>query len=148
MRYRENVFASRGAMARAAKNRYFVMKKTNAERIDRVVSLAEQQIPLQLIETGPADSLGLGLMFGPHSCLDYVVQDLKRFPGKGIRLIEAALQSPVVRNRNMALNALEAWEGDEWTPRAFEAIDHARRSETDEKILARINKLGAQRNGA
>jgi hypothetical protein len=41
----------------------------------------------------------------------------------------------------MALNALEAWEGDEWTPRALEAIDHARRSESDEKILARINKL-------
>ncbi len=32
------------------------------------------------------------------------------FRGKGWTLIKAGLQSPVVRNRNMAVNALAAWE--------------------------------------
>jgi hypothetical protein len=120
---------------------YFVMAKTNAERIEDVVSLAEQKIPLHLIETGAGNSVGLGYAFAPHSCLDFVVQDLKRFPGQGFRLIEAAIQSPVVRNRNIALNALEAWEGGHWTPRVLEVVERARRSEPDEKVLARINKL-------
>jgi hypothetical protein len=41
--------------------------------------------------------------------LDFILQDLRRFPGKGRPLIRAGLQSPVVRNRNMTVRALAAW---------------------------------------
>ena len=46
-----------------------------------------------------------------HSCLDYVLQALSRFPGEGREVIELSLKSPVVRNRNMAIKALNGWDG-------------------------------------
>jgi hypothetical protein len=88
---------------------YFVMQTDALERIDRVVALAEERLPLEQIATGPADELGLGPKFEHHSALDFVLQDLSRFPGKGWPLVRAALRSPVVRNRNMAVRALAAW---------------------------------------
>src|SRR6185437_5989818 len=82
---------------------YHVMALCDGERIGRVVEFAEASIDLAAVATGAGDELGLGRGFESHSCLDYVLQDLRRFPGKGRALIEAGLRSPVVRNRNMAV---------------------------------------------
>jgi hypothetical protein len=93
---------------------YFVMQTDDPARIDRVVALAEERLPLEQIATGPADELGLGPGFQHHSALDFVLQDLRRFPGRGWPLIRAGLQSPVTRNRNMAVRALSAWDKKLW----------------------------------
>ncbi len=93
---------------------HFVMQTNDHERIDKVVQFAEQTLPLHEIASGPADSLGLGPEFQHHSAFDFVLQDLRRFPGKGWPLIQAGLQSPVVRNRNMAVQALAAWDRTAW----------------------------------
>lgn len=93
---------------------YFVMQSDDPARIDRVVQLAEERLPLDAIATGPGEELGLGFEYQHHSALDFVLQDLRRFPGKGWPLIRAGLQSPVVRNRNMAVRALAAWPRAAW----------------------------------
>ena len=122
---------------------YFVMQTNDHERIDKVVQFAEETLPLQEIGSGPADSLGLGPEFQHHSALDFVLQDLRRFPSKGWPLIRSGLQSPVVRNRNMAIQAFAAWDRTAWPVeaeallrRAIEAepYDHIR--ETMSKTLA------------
>lgn len=64
--------------------------------VSLVNQFAEETLPLQEIASGPADSLGLGPEFRHHSALGFVLQDLRRFPGKGWPLIRAGLQSPVV----------------------------------------------------
>jgi hypothetical protein len=97
---------------------YFVMQTSDPIRIDRVVSLAEERLPLEDIATGPADELGLGPGFQAHGALDFVLQDLRRFPGKGWRLIRVGLRSPVTRNRNMALRALAAMDRGAWPAEA------------------------------
>ena len=88
---------------------YHVMALCDEDRIGKVIEFAEANLDLAAIATGAGDELGLGRGFEPHSCLDYVLQDLRRFPGKGSALIEAGLKSPVVRNRNMAVAALAGW---------------------------------------
>jgi hypothetical protein len=93
---------------------YFVMQTDDPERIDRVITLAQERLPLEQIATGPADELGLGPEFEHHSALDFVLQDLDRFPGKGWLLVRAGLRSSVVRNRNMAVRALAAWGKEAW----------------------------------
>jgi hypothetical protein len=90
------------------------MQTDDPVRIVRVIEFAEEILPLAEIATGPADELVLGLEFKSHQALDFVLQDLQRFPGKGWILIKAGLQSPVVRNRNMALMALAAWDRKNW----------------------------------
>jgi hypothetical protein len=93
---------------------YFTVQTNDPERIDRVIEFAEETLPLQMIASGPADSMGLGPEFRHHSALDFVLQELHRFPGKGWALIQAGLQSPTVRNRNMAVQALAAWDRTAW----------------------------------
>ena len=75
-------------------------------RIDALIAHAEATIPLNAIATGPSNSVGLGAEFSEHMKLDWVLQELQRFPGKGVRLIQAGLKSPTVRNRNMATRAV------------------------------------------
>jgi hypothetical protein len=72
-----------------------------------------------------------------------VLQDLRRFPGKGWLLIRAGLQSPVTRNRNMALRALSAWKREAWPAEAEfmlrQGLNHEPNSDTRElmrKIIA------------
>ncbi|HEX6649675.1 MAG TPA: hypothetical protein VF075_09050, partial [Pyrinomonadaceae bacterium] len=96
----------------------FAMQTKDRERIDRVITLAEETLPLDEIASGPSDSLGLGPEFQHHSALDYVLQELPRFPGRGWPLIRAGLQSPTVRNRNKAVEALASWDRNTWPAEA------------------------------
>lgn len=120
---------------------YEIMVRCDEDRIGDVLSFAEGNIPLLEIATGASDDLGLGLDFVPHQCLDYVLQELRRFPGRGGRLIEAGLRSPVVRNRNMAVAALAAWDKGEWPAAMREALAAATEVEPDESVRERMVKV-------
>lgn len=104
---------------------YAVAHTEDPDRMDRVIAFAEETLPLQEIASGPSNSLGLGPEFKHHSALDFILQELRRFPGKGWRLIRAGLQSPSVRNRNMAVHALAAWDRTSWPDEAEGLMRHA-----------------------
>ena len=55
-------------------------------------------------------------------------------------MIEAGLKSPVVRNRNMALNALAARSREDWPSRLEEALEQAVQCEPKEDVRERIQK--------
>jgi hypothetical protein len=124
---------------------YHVMRTDDPERIDRVVALAQERLPLEEIAAGPADELGLGPGYAEHSNLDWVLQDLRRFPGRGWPLLRAGLRSPVVRNRNMALQALSVWGRDRWEPETEMLLRRALRDEPDEGVRERIENVLAGR---
>ncbi len=88
---------------------YQMMQTEDPGQAYQVCCLAEAQIDLSAIASGPALSSGTGLQWTAHRHLDSVLQELKRFPEMGWPLLETALQSPVIRNRQMAINALETW---------------------------------------
>ena len=111
---------------------YQVMQTDDPHRIDQVIELAEEVLPLDEITTGPAEELGLGPEYRHHGALDFILQDLRRFPGKGWPLIRAGLQSPVVRNRNMAVRALAAWGRPEWPEVAEGLLRRAHEAEPAE----------------
>lgn len=130
----------------SAAGRWFhVMKGCNEGRIADVVSLAESSIPLGKIATGPAAELGLGPGFEAHSCLDFVLQDLGRFPGRGAFLIEAGLRSPVIRNRNVALRALSEWGRANWPATLISLLEVAREREPEIEVRRRFENLLAGR---
>lgn len=120
---------------------YNVMKKANSGRIDQIVALAAAKIPLDDIATGPADSLGLGPEYNLHSCLDFILQELDKYPGKGIELIGAGLGSPVTRNRNMAVKALSAWGRDNCPEEIGIMLEQAEREEPNEDTRRAIRNL-------
>ncbi|MGE3852680.1 MAG: hypothetical protein AB7K09_13130 [Planctomycetota bacterium] len=85
-----------------------VMNRCTDQQIDQFVSLAARTLDLQHIATGPALEAGFGGEFEPHGCLVMVLQELRRFPGHGLELIEAGLSSPVINNRGMATRCMAA----------------------------------------
>jgi hypothetical protein len=120
---------------------YFVMQTDDPRRVDRVVELAESRLSLDEIASGPSDDLGLGPAFKFHSALDFVLQDLRRFPGRGWRLIRAGLQSPVTRNRNMAVRALAAWDRKAWPPETELLLRQAVKAEPSDDTRRDIQRL-------
>jgi hypothetical protein len=120
---------------------YYVMRLANSANIGVILDFAASVLPLQQVATGAADELGLGPEFAVHRCLDYIVQELEDYPTHGWPLIAAALKSPVVRNRNMALRALSAWGQANWTTEIEEALTEALLAEPREDVRERIGKV-------
>ena len=117
-----------------------LLQQTDESQIDEVVDFATHALPLEKIATGPDSHLGLGPEYEAHHALDWLLQDLKRFPGRGWKLIRTGLRSPVVRNRNMALQAFLAWPREEWPTEALGLLQEAARSEPDEGLRGRLEK--------
>lgn len=113
---------------------------SSPERVDRALGLAET-LPLATIASGPGSELGLGPGYQAHQCLDVIVQELGDHPGRGWPLLAAALRSPVIRNRNLALRALAAWPRADWPAEAEAALESARDAETESDVRDRIEAL-------
>jgi hypothetical protein len=111
-------------------------QQADAARAVELVELARELLPLDQIASGPADEAGMGREWRAFSALDWSLQSLRAHPGVGAELIEAGLQSPVTRNRNMALQALKEWPADRWPDRVRELAtalaDHDPNPETRE----------------
>jgi hypothetical protein len=120
---------------------YQVMQTDDPERIECVLAVARERIDLESIATGPADLLGLGPEHAPHNHLDFILQDLRRFPGQGWDFIRAGLRSPVVRNRNMALNALSLWGRENWKPDTEMALRRGLREEPTADVRERFERV-------
>ncbi|HEX7331214.1 MAG TPA: hypothetical protein VF290_06930, partial [Pyrinomonadaceae bacterium] len=106
---------------------------------------AEETLPLHEIASGPTDTLGMSLEFQHHNELDYVLQELRRFPGKGWPLIRAGLQSPTVRNRNMAVQALASWDRASWPHEAAQLLTDA--IEVEPNDITRASMVEALEGG-
>lgn len=124
---------------------YRLLQQTDESRIDEVLDFAAKALPLDTIATGPDTHMGVGPGFEAHRALDWLLQDLDRFPGRGWALIKAGLRSPVVRNRNMALKALLAWRREQWPQEAQELLRQAVLMEPNEDLRARIETLAGPR---
>lgn len=111
-----------------------LMRTDDEDRIDQVLELAKQRIPLGEIESGPDDALGLGSGFLSLGALDFILQDIGRFPGKGWEFVRAGLQSPTIRNRNIAMRALSEWGQDAWPSEAMSIVQAAAKAEPIEDV--------------
>ncbi|MDU9416315.1 hypothetical protein [Pseudomonas sp. zfem005] len=120
---------------------YQLMQTSDPQRIARVIDLARQQLDLEHIASGPSNALGLGPEYRQHSALDFILQDLGRFPVQGWDLVATGLASPVVRNRHMALKALAAWGRNQWPADALQLLRRTLDREPEQSVRDRIAEL-------
>ncbi len=90
-----------------------LVRATDEEEMDEVLRLVPTLIDVDSLPALPGTELGLGSQFLLHRCVNLILQELQRFPGKGWFLIDKALHSEVVSNRLLALRALSAWSDDD-----------------------------------
>ncbi len=111
-----------------------VMNRCNDDRINEVLELA-RRTPAIVEEANQSSE---ALRMGPMDC---ILQELRRFPGQGEDLIKAGLQSPVVRNRNMAVAALSAWGNTNVSQSMKSVLVDAARAETDDGVRQQMGKV-------
>jgi len=121
---------------------YFqLMKSNDPARIQKLVQFATEHLPLQHIATGPGDEMGLGKEYEAHRSLDTILQSLDQFEGIGKELILTGLNSPVIRNRNMAIKALEGWNVTSWGDQLVNAVLHLSEIEPDDFVKEGLQQL-------
>ena len=108
--------------------------------MEEILELFASRLPLEDMASGPENELGFGEAFADFGILSYMVQTLHCLPGKGEKLILAALESPVIGCRNIALNTLDAWRKADYplTPVLQEELARLREIEPDEKTKKRL----------
>lgn len=121
-----------------------VMNSVTNEHIDEILEYAIKTIPLTAISTGADEVMGLGKEYNLHSVIDFMVQSLDKYEGKGEAIILATLKSPVIRNRNMAIRTLDNWSIEYITKELKDAIKDAEKIEPEEEVKERLNKLLAK----
>jgi len=120
---------------------YRLLQQTDEAQIEEVLDFAARALPLEQIATGPVDSLGFGEKYDAHRALDWILQDLKRFPQKGWNLLRVGLQSPTTRNRNMALNAILELPRAVWPDDAEWLLRKACQAEPNGDLRERLKKV-------
>lgn len=120
---------------------FYLMQTDDLNRVQQTIQLAKQQNDFSTIATGPRLEMGFGLEFKAHGVLDFILQELHRFSGVGEDLILIGLNSPVIRNRNMALNAIEGWEKHFWSDKIKAELKKLLKIEPDADIKKRIITL-------
>jgi hypothetical protein len=88
---------------------YRFVAGSDESRLREAVDLAVSLWDLSEISRGPALD-HFGGPSGPLASVDFILQELPRFPGVGASLIGASLRSPVIRHRLIALRALSLWQ--------------------------------------
>jgi hypothetical protein len=119
----------------------YAMESANSDRIDQLLGLAGRTLPLTKIATGPGDKAAAQYEPEAHTALELVLHRLKDFPGKGMNLIAAGLRSPIVRNRNLAINALAAADAASISSQARSMVALALQEETNDEIRIRLRVL-------
>lgn len=126
-------------------NWFHLMRTEDPSRIEEVLALARTQLDLAMVGSGPGDGMGLGEAYRDDNALDFIVQELRRFPGMGWDLLKVALRSRTIRPRNMAIQALDAWGHNAWPADAEAALKEALRLEPDDDTREDLRNLLAQR---
>ena len=123
---------------------YFLMRTRDESRIEQAVALAEELLPLAEIASGADEKMGMGEGFKAHRCLDFVLQELREWPGHGYKLICTGLKSPVTRNRNLALKALQVWGKDHWQNDTEALLNELQKDEPNEQTRNYFAEILAQ----
>lgn len=108
--------------------------------VDRAIRLLD----LDAIATGPSTAIGMGPGFEQHSALNWTLQGLGDHPDLGAEIIiETAMKSPSIQNRNGALNLLEAMGADGWSDEQRQLLANLAATDPDETVRARAADLHA-----
>ena len=121
---------------------YRLMRVPDHDRQRRVIAWAEASLPLTRVATGPdLHRFPIADTRVAHHCLTCVVQELRSPELYSETLVAAALRSPVISARHLALTALEARPQSGWGAVVTQSLTLAVDDEPDDQLRARVRDL-------
>jgi hypothetical protein len=123
---------------------YHLLTRTqNAERWARLAAFAEQELPLDVLSSGPRDQLFPAPQHRePVHALLFLLQDMR--PGRwSATLVATGLLNPMIPTRNAALHALGRTPPPEWGEPVWSALRQLARDEPLDEVRQRaLEQLG------
>jgi hypothetical protein len=110
-----------------------LVMNSQGDELRAVIDRAIELLPLNELESGPADDLGGGPGYEADNCLGVIVQRLKGEPGLGWPLVRVALRTRVHSTRSAALRTLASWPRDTWPADAAATVTSAMWAEPREE---------------
>ena len=111
-----------------------LMGATDDDRIERTLELVRDRLDLDGLASGASTDMGLGPEYADDTALQWILQDLPRFPGHGWDLVRAGLQNRVIRNRNLAVRVLQQLPREDWPADAPAVLEAAIEAEVDDRV--------------
>ncbi|MDF2578230.1 MAG: hypothetical protein K0S74_1714 [Chlamydiales bacterium] len=103
--------------------------------------MAEQKLPLTEIGTRASLQIGISADYQDHFYLACILQQMSHASGKGINLIKTGLTSPVIKNRFLALEVLQAWNRDDWSQDLISFLRQSSYNEPNQYLKSDMQKL-------
>jgi hypothetical protein len=121
----------------------WLLMRADEEQLRGLIDEMEHTLPLDSMNTGPADDYGLGAGYEAESCLGQGLQRMAQvnLPGVGWALVRTGLNNRVMRNRNTALRVLQQWPRESWPVEAIEILRGLQFREPNEKTRTTIRQL-------
>lgn len=116
----------------------------NSDYREKVLNLFKTKLPMEEMVSDPKDNRGLGKGYENYTKLLYVIQELKPYPLCGIDFVMLGLKSPVINNRNMALQVLNSWckikecSLKELSDKLYHCVSDLKDKEVSESVQKRI----------
>lgn len=129
------------------KNHLCLYLMDNPEYKDKVLDVFRRGLALSELKAMPGTTMGLGKEPWKQRTIQFVLQELRRYPLEGQDFVEAALQSEPIITRNLAIGTLKSWvkkEGKplaEILPECQALLTRLSEIEPDEKIKKNMDEL-------
>ena len=120
---------------------YDVTHYAKQDKAEQVIEFALANLPLSDLGTGPKDAMGLGADYIKYQPLDTVITFLEDYPKKGEQIILTGLNSPVTRNRNMAIKVLAKWKIENWSETIIKQVNELNAIEPNKDTKLNLQKL-------
>lgn len=120
---------------------YDVTHYSKPQHTNEIIDFALRNLPLDLMGTGPKDSMGFGENYNKFVSLGYVITFLEDYPRKGEEIILTGLKCPVTANRNMAIKVLDKWKKENWSAEIEKEIRHLIEVEPNNDTKENIKRL-------
>ena len=131
--------------------RYFhwsdLLMKPEEGYVDSVLEIYQVEIPPESIEQNPWDIEKFGEEYEKSLPLQYLLQNLGYYPGKGMDYVMRTIQAPAVRCRAHAVRAIAGWVTNRQLPletcypKLYEHLKEAYAAEKSDEIKKLMRKL-------
>lgn len=130
-------------------NAYFYISRLidDPDYIDKALAICLRNLPLDTMTTGPENILGFSPQYEENLRFQLCIQALENHPCKGIELMKAALNMPLVNNRFAVIKVAEAWTAkmdkplQETCPELYQAFLKAQGTEVRDDLIQQMQFL-------
>ena len=117
------------------------------EYVDSVLAIFRDKVPPESLEQDPRDEFEFGDEYEADRQINFLLQNLDDYPGKGMDYLVRAISAPTVRSRSLTVRTLKAWVSEagqplqDCYPELYKRLEEAYHGEFRKDLKADMKRL-------